>query len=125
MKGHRAKVGVVGFDRIRGLGVVPIYTATCIECGRPVRRMTGLQQGPKPMFWHAGSGRPRSGRPNTKVRVLWPKGAEVLAVAGDVLEAGQVLARVTVGDGWFDVLSPGAGQVTSMGDGYSVVRATY
>ncbi len=122
---HKAQVQLLGFVRVAGIpGLVPNYAKVCSACGQPVRRIFG--RGPQVLFWHTGGiqkGTKKGPKLPPHVRVAWPAGAELLVCVGDLLDAGQVIARLTVGDGWVDVLAPVAGTVVSTGDGRATVAA--
>ncbi len=64
---HKARPAFEGTREVPGLGTVAVWGKTCVECGRPVRRMTGLGWDRRPVgmgwghhvpvFWHCGGHR--------------------------------------------------------------------
>lgn len=55
MKKHQARPIIMRYRRVPGIDApVPVWSATCEDCGRPVREMLSLSDhGRRHVFWHA------------------------------------------------------------------------
>lgn len=56
MMKHPAKPDVIGWRSIPGIpGPTAIWSDHCVDCGRPVRRMTGLGRPGQIVWWHSAA----------------------------------------------------------------------